>query len=140
MNSKPMSDGKRMALIAVGAAVVAGIYLAVNSKPAAASPPGSATNFLAPITDPAAVKQYQTLLAWALANTANVPGLTAASYGSNDVDGNPANPKWVAVLSTFQKDANAVAGGFQNVPGGFPAKLRTDGVLDYATSIVIQNT
>ena len=140
-----MSDGARIGLIALGVAVVAGIYYAVNGSTAAASPPGAATNYLAVITDPATVKQYQSIFATALSQgPSNLPGLTAASYGPSDVDGNPSNPRWMAVLSLFQKDVNAEAAkatpsGFTNVPGGFPAQLRTDGVLDYATAIVIQN-
>jgi hypothetical protein len=106
-------------------------------------PPGAA--FTTPITDPNMVRQYQTIVANAFATDPTVSatvGLTPADYTSADVDGNPANPRWVRVVAAFQSYANtilpaALAAG--KLPAGFPAQLRTDGVLDYATAILIAN-
>lgn len=99
-------------------------------------------NFLALITDPASVTQYQTAVANAIA-AGNGNMLVAATqpvptYSSSDVDGNPANPKWVALLSLFQQYVDS-GGPLKAVLPGFPTSLRTDGVLDYATALVLMN-
>jgi hypothetical protein len=43
------------------------------------------------------------------------------------------------VLAAFQAYANTSA-PFQGVPAGFPTQLRTDGVLDYATAMILANS
>lgn len=111
--------------------------------PSPASPAPTAQQFTAVITDPNAVRQYQTMLASALAQPVSpIEGLTAADYGPADVDGDPANARWVRALSVFQTMINpalpaAFAAG--KLPAGYPAQLRTDGALDYATAIAMQN-
>ena len=111
--------------------------------PSPSAPAPTPMSFTATITDPATVRQYQAIVANALAlPTAALPGMTVADYGLPDVDGNPSNPRWVRVLSALQTAVNpllpaAVAAG--RTPPGFPSQLRTDGVLDYATAVVIQN-
>jgi len=128
-----------LALLATG--IVVGVLV---EKPAKAATPGS--NLLQPITDKATVTYYQNGVAQSLIQQGNsplIPGLTSTVYPVTAVDGDPANPAWVAALSIFQKYVNADAaahGGFQNAPAGFPAQLRTDGVLDYATAIVLANS
>jgi hypothetical protein len=134
----PLSDGARIALILGGIVVIGGIFYAVNASAAPAAAPSGA-NYLATITDAPTVTQYQTIVANAIASgyyTQN--GLTTASYAVADVDGNPSNPKWMATLAKLQTLANANR-PWTNPPAGFPAALRTDGVLDYATAVVINN-
>jgi hypothetical protein len=126
-------------------AVIAHDASAAPSPP----PPVSQNPLLAPITDKNTVTYYQNgfaqgLLQYPTTSPQDMPGLTAQSYGPTDVDGNPQNARWVAALATFQKDANAEAAagtppGYQDTPAGFPAQLRTDGVLDYATAIILAN-
>jgi len=133
--TNPLSDGARLALILGGIVVIGGIFYAVNSSAAAA--PAPPQNFLAVITDKPTITQYQTIAANAIAS-GYFAGLTTANYAVSDVDGNAANPKWVAVLSYLQTAANANR-PWTNPPAGFPAALRTDGVLDYATAVVLNN-
>jgi hypothetical protein len=132
-------------LAGVGALAVGGIaYAATSSKSSSPTPSGQA--FTATITDPNGVLPYQNEAAGALTD----PGSTAAAdlglppnaYTLSDVDGKWNNPKWMAVVSAFQRFANAnlpIARAAGKLPAGFPAQLRTDGVLDYATAIVMQN-
>lgn len=137
--------------LAAAAAAVGVIMLATN-KTAAASPqslqlpPGA--NLLTPITDAGTVRYYQNGVADGLSRMAQpdaqLPGLSATSYTVSQVDGNWQNPAWMAVLSIIQQDLNAAAAsnnppGWHNAPAGLPAQLRTDGVLDYVTAIMLAN-
>jgi hypothetical protein len=103
-----------------------------------------ASQFTAAITDPNVVKQYQAVLANALSSmgAAQELGIAPSLYTPAMVDGNPNNANWTSVLSTMQKYTNpllpaAAAAGV--TPPGFPAQLRTDGVLDYATAMAMIN-
>jgi hypothetical protein len=140
-------------LFAGAVALAAGIGIGVMvSKPAAAAtvgPPGANPLFTTPITDAGTVKQYQTLIATAIA-TATATGATAIGpwsptaaasqpYPTTSVDGNPANPAFMADLAQFQVWMNAQQPWSYVFPAGFPAALRTDGVLDYATAMAIVN-
>ena len=127
--------------VAVGTAIYFG-----EKTAAAATPPAAPQNLLSPITDAGTVRYYQNGIAQAIAaGKGNLlvgpsqPAPTTADYAVSDVDGNPANPKWMKVLAAFQTYANSQA-PFTGAPAGFPAQLRTDGVLDYATAIVIANS
>ena len=132
-------------LVALGGAAVAAVAAAVFfGEKSASAAPAAPQNLLSPITDKATVTYYQNGIAQGLAkNTANdIPGLTASSYGPTDVDGNPANARWMAALSILQAFINAQRPWWKNTtaPAGFPAALRTDGVLDYATAIMLENS
>ena len=126
------------AVAAVGGAVLLGEKVATAA-------PAAPQNLLSPITDAGTVRYYQNGIAQSIAAGKgsmiagpNQPALTTADYAVSDVDGNPANPKWMKVLAAFQTYANTQA-PFTGAPAGFPAQLRTDGVLDYATAIVLAN-
>jgi len=141
-------------LIAAAALVLGGLYLYGRGAVAAASglpqmvPPGP-TGFLAVITDPNQIKQYQSIVAGVVADhePGGLAGLHIADYNAGDVDGNAHNPRWIAALSALQRYVNAdqaaaaAMAGYTAAPvtPGFPDQLRTDGVLDYATAIVIVN-
>ena len=107
--------------------------------------PPAGTSFTALITDPNAVKQYQTLMADAFTNNPGTPsllGLAPADFTAADVNGNPNDPRWTRVVSAYQTFMNTqlpsvVASG--KAPAGFPSQLRTDGLLDYATAVAINN-
>lgn len=152
----PMSSAAQLALVAGLAVVVigGGIAIAVAaSKPAAAAPtpkPGHlpapapppvpvGAGFTTPITDPATVTQYQTVVANGVADpTYTGPPVT---YAITNVNGNPSDPTWMAALAIIQRYINTDGGGIDptKVPPGFPIPIRTDGVLDYATAIVFAN-
>jgi hypothetical protein len=126
----------------VGAAI--GSPSTAQAAPMPAPAPLPSSNLLTPIIDPNSVRQYQTLLADGLTNPpdAQALGLTSADYGQADIDGNPQNPRWTHVLSAFQKYINTLLATMTpqkraSLPAGFPAQLRTDGVLDYATAIAL---
>jgi len=114
----------------------------VGASPLPAS--GGTPAFTTVVTDPNVVRQYQTVLANALANmgAAQELGIPSSAYLPSMVTGNASDPAWTSVLSTYQKYVNpllpgaAAAGAL--VPG-FPAQLRTDGVLDYATAMSMMN-
>lgn len=107
------------------------------------SPSSSTPSFTAVITDPNMIRQYQTILANGLTSdptTAQQLGLSPSDYAVSDIDGDPNNRKWMKVLSAYQYYVNqnlpaAVAAG--RLPAGYPSQLRTDGVLDYATGMAI---
>lgn len=102
--------------------------------------PTSPNDYLSVITDAPTVTLYQNAIAGALSQgNAQIPGMTSANYGAADVDGNPANPRWVAVVAAFQKAADGDLKPNTGIPG-FPSTLRTDGVLDYATALVMVNS
>jgi len=97
-----------------------------------------------PIVDSAVVRYFQNLLAIAITGQAEYGSfaqnskLTTADYNQNDVDGNPGNPRWMHVLSVFQAMVNGIINiNPISVFPGFPAQLRADGVLDFATAIAI---
>jgi hypothetical protein len=99
------------------------------------------TDFLALITDPVAVRQRQSQMANGLAHgDGKLIGMSTQDYTKGEVDGNPNNPRWRRVLAAFQAWTNpaltaAVAAG--RLPAGYPAQLRTDGILDQATDLAI---
>jgi hypothetical protein len=99
-------------------------------------------NYLALVTDPATVTQYQSMIASAIAQGKGGlivgPNAPVPSYTSADVDGNPANPTWMTIIADFQTYVNSGGPLNTGIPG-FPLSLRTDGVLDYATAIVLMN-
>lgn len=103
--------------------------------------PSPADIFAAVATDPGVVKAAQTIVAQGLMDPTlqTATGLTSADYNQYDVDGNPNNPRWVRVLGVVQKYFNAILPTATpgKLPAGFPAQLRTDGVLDYATSTIL---
>jgi hypothetical protein len=113
--------------------------------PPAPTPASTATSnaLLQPITAASQVQPFQMIIAQALAKRPSEMGewgLTPSDYSVSDVDGDPNNPKWKKLLSTLQKTLNAflVEEGIpSDAPAGFPPQLRTDGVLDYATSVAI---
>lgn len=129
-------------VVALGA-LIGGIAYASTPPSKPQSPSGP--QYLAVITDPNMVRQYQSIIAQVLADKGQ-PGLpmppfgtwTVGDYNGSDVDGNPANARWVRFLSAFQKYSNTQA-PFTAAPPGYPAQLRTDGVLDYATAVMIMN-
>jgi hypothetical protein len=135
------------ALAGAALGVVGTVLIVSEVKASAAQSQPAANPLLRPITDKATVTYYQNGLAQGLLqrNTNQIPGLTATTYPVTAVDGNPANPTWMAALAIFQKWANAQVAtntppGFRDAPAGFPSALRTDGVLDYATAIVLANS
>lgn len=136
------STGKMVAggLIGLGLlAVIGGIAYAVNASSQQAN---TTTNYLAVINDPATVKQYQSLVATNLAagDYKSDIQLTSSSYAASDVDGNPSNPKWVSTLAQLQAYINStgeLSKAGNGLPAGFPTSLRTDGVLDLATAILL---
>jgi len=98
-------------------------------------------SFTAVVSDPNAVRQYQAILANRFQNEMLAPqlGLTPADYTQTDVDGNPYNPRWQRALAAFQAFINAKPIPAGVLPAGFPDHVRTDGVLDYATALIIAN-
>lgn len=143
--------GLAVAAIA-GGLLAAGIVVAVvMSKPAPAkAPPGkipapppppvpAGATFTTPITDAATVRQYQYVLASAVAdpNWAGPPVIFPATA----VTGNPTDPAWTQALAIVQNFINTTDGGIDptKVPAGFPIPIRSDGVFDYATAIVFAN-
>jgi hypothetical protein len=131
----------------VGAAIGSPSAQAAPPAPTPTPPPLPANNLLAVITDPNAVRQYQTVVANAVSNPpdAQVIGVASTDYTSADIDGNPQNPRWTRVLSAFQKYINTRLATMTpqdraSLPAGFPAQLRTDGVLDYATAITLTSS
>jgi len=145
--------------IAAAIALVVGLVWLdrrVSTKPSPASPPPGAS-ITTPITDAPTVRYYQGLLADMLSkltqeDIANFPTPLAINmWTAGEVDGNPQNPRWVAALSAIQIGANAEANGPDlanpgkkrgwptDFPADFPAQLRTDGVLDYATAMLLNN-
>jgi hypothetical protein len=99
-------------------------------------------NYLALVTDPATVTQYQSIVADAIAqgkgNFLVGPNVPVPTYTSADVDGNPANPTWMTIIADFQKYVDS-SGPLNTGMPGFPSSLRTDGVLDYATALALMN-
>ena len=131
------------ALVILGG-IAAALFFYHRQAEAAGAQVSTASGFAAPITDAATVKQYQSIIADDIAAGAfsgYVPPITLVQYGAGDVDGNPTNARWMSVLSTIQRDINTslstMAPG--KLPAGFPAQLRTDGVLDYGTAVAIAN-
>jgi hypothetical protein len=122
--------------LTAGAVVVGGgiAIAAMPTKKTAAVPPGP-PNFTAIITDPNMVRQYQTMFAADVA-AAKAP-LNQIAYTAAQVNGDPTDQQWMAALAKLQVYANA--NPWQSAPAGFPAILRTDGVLDYATALIIAN-
>jgi hypothetical protein len=139
-----METGTKIALWVTAGVVGLLAVVGIAEEARAATP---ANPLLQVVTDPGTVKQFQTIIATAIANGqgnllvspgTNAP--TTADYAMSDVDGNPANAKWMAVLANFQRYVDAslpqiAAAG--KLPAGYPSTLRTDGVLDYATAIAI---
>jgi hypothetical protein len=114
----------------------------VGASPLSSS--GGTPAFTTVVTDPNVVRQYQTVLANALANmgAAQELGIPSSTYLPSMVTGNSSDPAWTSVLSTFQKFTNPLLPGASVAgvtPPGFPAQLRTDGVLDYATAMAMMN-
>ncbi len=130
------------ALVILGG-IAAALFLYHRQAEAAGAQVSAASGFTTPITDAATVRQYQSIVATAIASgqfgATYVPPITIADYGAGDVDGNPTNKRWMTVLSVIQRDVNTslltVPAG--KLPAGFPAQLRTDGVLDYATAVAL---
>lgn len=136
----------------IAAIIIGGLYLYGRAADAAAAGVPtlvpSPTGFMAVITDPNEIRQYQTLLASALAakEPDGIGGVRMADYNAGDVDGRASNPRWISALSGVQRfidismaqDA-ATPGYTSTAPAGFPAQLRTDGVLDYATAVLLVN-
>jgi len=105
-----------------------------------ASPTVADSVFTALVTDPAQVTASQNIVARSLTATPSQFGATLANYGPADVDGNPSNPRWMHVLSLIQSTLNAALPAIALtgvLPPGYPTQLRTDGVLDQATSLAI---
>ena len=144
----PLATGEKVAIAAVGGAALLAVGYAIGSNTAAATPvlkpapaPVSPAQFLQTITDAPTVTQYQTVFAAGLtAGTYSGSGLSPMSYTSTDITGNAADSKWVANLAIWQKWMNTLLPGIISAgkaPVGFPAQLRTDGVLDYATALAM---
>ncbi len=128
------------------AGLLVGRAMATEKKSAPPAPPlpASTTNaLLQPITIASQVKPFQEIIATALTHRPTDMsewGLTPADYSTSDVDGDPNNPKWKRLLGILQRTLNAFLkeeGIPKDAPPGFPAQLRTDGVLDYATAAAI---
>lgn len=119
--------------------LLAGRALA-QDEPKTPLPPTPSDVLLQPITAPSQVRPFQTLVAEAIQKRPEeMWGLGPIDYSSSDVDGDPNNPKWRRVLAFWQKKVNNLLAEYvpPEAPSGFPKQLRTDGVLDYATSIAI---
>lgn len=116
---------------AATALVVAGVAEASADK--------SASPMLQVITDAATVKQAQTVMSTATADSCWVGPV----YGppNDPADGNPAQPDFVTAVRFVQKLANAILEARPTIrtqlPANFPQSLRQDGVLDYATYAIL---
>ena len=117
--------------------MLAGRALAQNEPKAPELPLNS---LLQPITAQSQVRPFQILIAQAIQRRPEeMWGLGPLDYSPSDVDGDPQNPKWRRVLAFWQQKVNELLAHYMppEAPPGFPLQLRTDGVLDYATSIAI---
>jgi hypothetical protein len=131
-----MTRGERIFAIAGGLAAVAGVSLIAWAE---GQTKGEKSVYTTPVTDASSLKQIQTTLA-SLLSSGDMPALSSVSYTSADVDGDASNPRWIAALSAFQKTSNVSLPWGTGLPPGMPARLRTDGVLDYATAIILINS
>lgn len=98
--------------------------------------------WLVEVTDPPRIQALQTYVANETdANDYVRIGLQPSDqFLKSDIDGNSRNPKWMRIVSAFQKWVNGQIGTpGVTVPAGFPIPLRTDGVTDLATSWAIEN-
>lgn len=109
------------------------------TPPSSTSSSAATTNDIltALVTDPIVVRQFQTDLASAIAQGRLPVGLTSNDYNTNDVDGNPNNPRFVRAIAIVQAYLNQ---HLTNTPAGFPSSIRTDGVLDNATYQAISHS
>lgn len=129
-------------LIAAGLFLV-GLVWVHTTLPAPGSPTTMAASLLGLVTVPADVMQYQLIVVSAIASGASpVPAWAARPpmYTEAQIDGDVTNPAFIAALAPFQVWANANSASWTAVPIGYPAQLRTDGVLDYATAIALVNS
>jgi hypothetical protein len=157
------------ALAGLGVAVIGGIIWHEESKPAPATVPpgtagatgptatnptgtatGSAPAPLPPyanlITDTPTITAAQTDVAtWAAGQPSLPPIFGGSTWTTADIAsaklaaGGPGKyPPWVAFLTTLQNWFNSTNAG-ANIGGGFPAKIRNDGVLDGQTYLLIQH-
>jgi len=125
---------------------------AIFTYPGGSNTVDLALDYTALVTDPNTVKTFQTVVANGIAqgkgNLLVLPGTTVpttSTYALSDVDGNPQNPKWLALMAQFQAYVNQDTPLKPTWPGpnflpGFPTALRTDGVLDYATALFLTNS
>jgi hypothetical protein len=109
-----------------------GYNVVIASSTASVSP-----TYLAAVTDTPTVTSAQTDLANWLTGASGKSYIPTAIYPVTSVNGNPADPTWMATLALFQRWANAVGAG-ANMGSSFPPIIRADGVLDVATWTLIQ--